>query len=480
MDELHKAKSKGTGVGHVMAVLAGICKYKIGLTGTLFGGQSTSIFWLLYRILASVRQNFGFQAELAWATDMGLIKRSFYVNPNAAIPEDGLFTGRRFFETVDERPGISPQIARYILPICIFASITDMGLPLPSYNEEIVRLDMTPGMRAQYDVLDGSPKAPGQCPSGLLAWALEEQKKETGKGAIGVWWNTIFNRPNAMFRTDLVTFNRRISGKGRYAKRSLEIIKTVPAITKELLPKEQWLINMLKAQKAAGRKVMVYVRQTGEWDIQEHLKEVIQANGLQVEIMRPSIAPSKRIVWLKKNVHKFDVLITNPRLVEVGINLTMLPTAVFMEIDPSFYTLYQAMKRVHRPFAPKPVHVYFTVYRDTAEDTILDVMCEKFLSNQLLTGQEVGGALTPDDAGSVLQVAINRLLSGESTVKARGLFATQNDITASPLGSPTIPSPVISTSLTWGDWSIQHSINIQQITHRKQKSGNRSQLSLFG
>jgi hypothetical protein len=480
LDELHKAKSKGTGVGHVMAVLAGICKYKIGLTGTLFGGYSTSIFWLLYRILASVRQNYGFEAELAWATDMGLIKRSFYVNPNAAIPEDGTFTGRRFFETVDERPGISPQIARYVLPICIFASLTDMGLPLPTYSEEIVRLDMTPDMRAQYEVLDGSPKERGQAPGGLLAWALEEQKTETGKGAIGVWWTTIFNRPNAMFRTDQVTFNRRLSGRGRFAKRSLEIVTTAPAVTGGLLPKEEWLVNMVKAQKAAGRKVMVYVRQTGERDIQEHLKELVQSAGLRVEIMKPSIAPSKRIVWLQKNVGKFDVLITNPRLVEVGLNLTMLPTAVFFEIEPSFYTLYQAMKRVHRPFAPKPVQVYFAVYNDTAEDTILDVMCEKFLSNQLLTGQEVGGALTPDDAGSVLQVAINRILSGESTVKARGLFATQNDSTASPLGSPTVSSPVMRPSLSWSDWTMQHSAAIRPAARRKQKPASQNQLGLFG
>ncbi len=481
LDELHKAKSKGTGVGHVMAVLAGICKYKIGLTGTLFGGYSTSIFWLLYRILASVRANYGFEAELAWAGDMGLIKRVFYVDQRTKIPEDGAFTGTRFFETVDERPGISPAIARYVLPICIFASINDMGLPLPAYSEEIVRPEMTLEMRAQYEELDGSPKERGQAPSGLLAWALEEQKKETGKGAIGVWWSTIFNRPNAMFRTDQVTFNRRLSGKGRFAKRSLEIVRDAPVITTAMLPKEEWLVNMAKAQKAAGRKVMVYVRQTGERDIQERLKGLLLAVGLRVEIMKPSLAPNKRIGWLQKNVGKFDILITNPRLVEVGLNLTMLPTAVFFEIDASFYTLYQAMKRIYRPFAPKPVQVYFAVYRDTAEDAILDVMCEKFMSNQLLTGQEVGGALTPDDAGSVMQVAINRILSGEATMKAKGLFATQNDSTASPLGSPTAPSPVTRPTLSWSDWTMQHRAAIKPAARRKSsKPVSQNQLNLFG
>jgi hypothetical protein len=54
-------------------------------------------------------------------------------------------------------------------------------------------------MREQYEELEGSQSKP---PRGLLAWALEKQKKsdKTGKGAISVWWNTIFNSPDTMLR----------------------------------------------------------------------------------------------------------------------------------------------------------------------------------------------------------------------------------------------------------------------------------------
>jgi len=207
-------------------------------------------------------------------------------------------------------------------------------------------------MKAQYEALDGSQNEP---PSGLFKWALEEKKRPdgTGRGAIGVWWSAIFNRPNAMFRAEQVIFNRRISGKGRFAKRVPEVVASVPAVhSGSLLPKEEWLLSTIKAQLAAGRKSIVYVRQTGERDIQEHLAEIFTKAGIRVEIMSPAIQPNKRIDWLKKNIGKFDVLITNPRLVEVGLNLTMLPTAIFYEIDPSFYTLYQAMKRVFAPSLP--------------------------------------------------------------------------------------------------------------------------------
>jgi hypothetical protein len=65
---------------------------------------------------------------------------------------------------------------------------------------------------------------------------------------------------------------------------------------------------------------------------------------------------------------------------------------------------------------------------------ILDLMGEKMLSNQLLTGQEVGGALVPEDAGNILQVAVNRLLVGVKTNQAASIFAGQNTSTTSPFG----------------------------------------------
>jgi len=72
------------------------------------------------------------------------------------------------------------------------------------------------------------------------------------------------------------------------------------------------------------------------------------------------------------------------------------------------------------------VEVYFSAYRGTAEEMILDLMGEKMLSNQLLTGQEVGGALVPENAGNILQVAVNRLLGGVKTKQATNVFAGPN------------------------------------------------------
>ena len=65
------------------------------------------------------------------------------------MAEDGAYTGTREYLSVSEMPGISPAIAGIGLKYCTFSSLKDIGLPLPEYSEEIVRLEMTDAMKAQ-------------------------------------------------------------------------------------------------------------------------------------------------------------------------------------------------------------------------------------------------------------------------------------------------------------------------------------------
>jgi hypothetical protein len=140
------------------------------------------------------------------------------------------------------------------------------------------------------------------------------------------------------------------------------------------------------------------------------------------------------------------------------------------------YVLYQAMRRIWRPFAPLPVEVYFAVYKGTAEEMILDLVGEKMLSNQLLTGQEVGGAMVPEDAGNVLRVAVNRLLRGVKTRQVTSIFAAQNAMTASPLGSPTAECPKVTPALTLEEWKARHNGLIVVKNVRKPKAIPQAQM----
>ncbi len=463
VDEVHKCKAKGTGVGWVLQALTNVSRYTIGLTGTLFGGYSTSIFWLLYRLSPAVRREFGFNDEKRWTEKYGLFKSVFYVGKNADLAEDGTYTGTKHFETVSEMPGISPAIVGLGLEHATFSSLKDIGLPLPEYSEEIVRLPMTAAMQAQISEADGSQTKP---PSGLLAWALETQKEETGKGAISVWLNTALNRPDAMFRPEQVWFNRRSleGGRGKYAIRHKELVTEFEAIDglangdsnthPSLLPKEQWLTELCRTEQFSGRKVLVYVRQTGQRDIQPRLADMLKSQGLRPAILRPSLAPARRATWIKQNAEKMDVLITNSRLVEVGLNLTMFSTGIFFEAEWSLYVLWQAMRRLYRPGAPRPVHMYFPVYEGALEESALDLLGAKMKAAQIFYGDEVGGALVEEEDESDLLHSLLRRALGETEVgRAEGLFTSgksQTEMVAttdSPIGSLMAVSPRLVTMM---------------------------------
>jgi hypothetical protein len=406
----------------------------------------TSIFWLLYRLCPEVRQAFAFNDERRWTERYGLLKHTFYTDKDSGrVDEDGAFTGTKFFETVSERPGISPAIAGVGLKYCTFSSLKDVGLPLPHYGEETIRLDLTPAMREQYAQADGSAEK-----RGLFAWALNRMEDEDGKGAISVWLNTALNRPDAMFRGEHVVFHPRVSGRGRFTVRREESVATFEPVVSpgEWLPKEEWTARTCLAELQLGRKTLVYVRQTGERDIQERLAECLKARGLRVGVLRPSLAPEKRAPWIKKHVSEFDVLLTNARLVEVGLNRTMFSTAVFAEMEWSLYTTWQAMRRLYQPGAPKPVKLYFPVYRGTLEESALDLIGAKMLAAQTFYGDEVGGALVDEnDDGNLLNDIVRKAMGELQVGRTEGIFSLGNDmlVTDSPLGSPTAISPRVLT-----------------------------------
>lgn len=445
-DEIHKCKSKGTGVGQSLMSLVNAARYTIGLTGTLLNGYSTSIFWLLYRLCGEVRQSFRFNDERRWVEKFGLLRRTFYTDSEAPVAEDGAFTGTKYFETVSEKPGISPAIAGLGLKYCTFSSLKDVGLPLPTYSEEIVRLAMTDSMQAQYAEADGS----GSGPSGLFAWALRTQKEETGKGAISVWLNTALNRADAMFREESVFFNRRLFGRGRFAKRHRELVKTFEMVAGpgEWLPKELWTAERALAEYRGGRKTLIYVRQTGDRDIQPRVQECLMAHGLRVGILRPSLAPEKRATWIKRHVNEFDVLLTNARLVEVGLNLVMFSTGVFFELEWSLAVVWQAMRRLYRPGAPKPVKLYFPVYRGTLEEAALDLIGAKMLAAQVFYGDQAGGALVDEgDEGNLLNDLVRRAMGELQVGRAEGIFTVNDESDGSEL-SVAAPMPVTNLPAT--------------------------------
>ena len=324
-DEVHQFKGKASDRGVAFHQLITAAKWTLTLTGTFFGGKSTSIFWLLHRLNAGVRRDFAFHEEKRWARLYGVLETQRRRRRDED-DDDGVYTGnRRYRNQAKEQPGVSPAIVSRLLDTTVFLSLKDLNLALPAYKEEVVSLDMLDDQGDQYRSME----------TALKQLAIQSRRY------LSTWLQWSLARPNSAFRDEAVVVDEVDDEDGETVRKVT--LMELPAINPnghKWLPKENWLASFCKAEKQQGRKVLVYVRQTGTRDIQDRVELPLQAAGLRVQILGGNVDPRKREAWIAKRVNGMDVMICNPRLVETGLDLIQFSTVVFFEPE---YSLVRRM-----------------------------------------------------------------------------------------------------------------------------------------
>lgn len=322
-DEVHQFKSKSSDRGVAFHQLVTACDQTLTLTGTFFGGKSTSIFWLLHRLNSGVRRDFGFNDETRWARLYGVLETSRRRH-RGDDEEDGVYTGnRRYRNQAKEMPGVSPAIINRLLENTVFLSLKDLGLALPTYNEEVVTLDMLMDQDDQYHNMDMT----------LRQMAIQSNRY------LSMWLQWSLARPNSSFRDEVVLIDQ-VEKDGKTVRKVPFMELPAVVSTENWLPKEDWLARYCRDEKRQERKVLVYVRQTGTRDIQDRIVASLEAKGLRALVLSGNINPRQRESWIEKHAENLDVLVCNPKLVETGLDLVQFSTIVFAEIE---YSLVRRM-----------------------------------------------------------------------------------------------------------------------------------------
>ena len=152
--------------------------------------------------------------------------------------------------------------------------------------------------------------------------------------------------------------------------------------------KEQALIDLCVKQKSQNRRVLVYSTLTDKRDTRQRLKEFLTREGIKAEILNSSVSTQKREDWVMDKVDRgIDVLITNPKLVETGLDLLDFPSIVFMQVGYNVYTAMQAMRRSWRIGQTVPVEIFFICYKGTAQQSCLELMAKKIKVTQSTSGE---------------------------------------------------------------------------------------------
>ncbi|MEN4012195.1 MAG: hypothetical protein ROW48_09200 [Bellilinea sp.] len=152
------------------------------------------------------------------------------------------------------------------------------------------------------------------------------------------------------------------------------------------------------------------------------------------------------------------------------LHLVQFSTVIFFEPEFSLYTLWQSVRRVWRLGQTQPVKAIFSVYNSTMEATALRLMGRKMKAAQLVYGDEVGGAIVPEDEGDFLTQLARDVLDGAKLPDLQTLFADDLQVSHNPLGSLTTQSAVIVPSpkvMTWDEWVGQKTVVVRRMRRKE-------------
>ena len=294
-DETHGCNGRGFAQGIAAGVLSDGCGRSLSLTGTLSGGYASTLFHLLYRFSPEIRTEFGHADESRWISRYGFVERTVGRADTDSL-EDGRNSRRRKYRTrVRERPGLAPPALFHLIGNSVFLRLSDVASDLPDYDEQVMLSSMdtstegNPGhlsQQAGYDLVFGK-----------LRKALIDALSKGSKKLLSTYLQTLLAYPDGCTRGETV-----------FDPESGDILVQVPPLSEEgVYPKERSLIDLVAAERLAGRRVLVYVTHAGTRDITGRLDDMLTRHGFRVAVLNAdTVAPDRREKWVADRVEEGD------------------------------------------------------------------------------------------------------------------------------------------------------------------------------
>ena len=389
-DEIHQFKNE-SGQGYAFGALVGACRYVLCLTGTLAGGYASDVFHLLFRTHPQLM----IEDKNKWGNPKGFIEKYGVLEKITTVrAEDGLTTMAKRRTSIKEKPGISPLLlGRMLLSNAVFMRLSDCMEYMQPYEEEVIELAMHPRMAELYRVFEETLKK-----------ALREALGKGDNSLLGAYLHALLSYPERIYQ-----------GIEVFHPHTKELVAYGPSLEEEM-PKEQELISIIKRELAEKRKVLVYIQNSDTTDISPRLAGMMGKEGIRVKVLHSGDTEGRaRIIdnWVQNGM---DVLITNPKKVEVGMDLLDFPTIIFYQIPMSTYTLRQASRRSWRIPQTRPVKVYFLAYSGTMQTRLMQLMADKLTTSLAIEGElsDKGLAALSDSSDSLAKELAKMLLEKSS------------------------------------------------------------------
>jgi superfamily II DNA or RNA helicase len=378
-DEIHQL-SGDTAQGNALASITKASRKQLGLTGTFLGGFADDCYNLLQRLDGPQMAREGFE----WGSSgrMDFVRKYGVLETTTTYEEEDNACSKKSKAkvTVKRKPGASPEMfGRFLMSNTVFINLEDISSALPSYEEEVIEVEMPGKLSESYDYLADRFKA-----------AIMEYGNGGSVGSTML--NTLLLYPDHPFGMGVIT--ARVFDEETHALKTVWIADAPELSQKELYPKEERLLEEIKSEIAAGRRCQVFVTYTRKISMLTRLQGILQNAGIRSSVMEASVATEKREAWYEKQVKAgVQVVICHPKLVETGLDLISFPTLIFYETGYSLFCLRQASRRSWRIGQNQPVRVLFMFYKDTFQERCIQHMGKKMLVSLAMEGKFSGEGL---------------------------------------------------------------------------------------
>ena len=360
-DELHEYSGESA-QGEAMAEIAGIAKKVIAMTATLINGYAKGTFYLLFRLKPRLMLADGFKYSDArkFCQRYGVVE-SIYETPETKFN----VASKNRTQKVREKflPGISPIVySRYLMENTVFLSLYDMAKDLPDYEEIPVACKMSERVEKEYRHMEDEFRT-----------VMRKDRRLANK-LLSPYLNLLTAYPDQPYGHAPVT--------------ALDFSIIPSDFTDEPNDKLNNVLELVGKKVAAGERVIIYTAWV-RLDTQPLLTDRLKEMGIKACILKQSVKAIKREDWVQKKLNEgMQVLITNQKLVETGLDLNDFTTLIFFNLSFNLYVLRQASLRSWRinQTAPK-IEVYLFYFADTMQQRALKLMASKLAAATMIEGQ---------------------------------------------------------------------------------------------
>jgi hypothetical protein len=391
-DEVHQYKGNDSDRGYAFGHLCDAATKVLALTGTLFGGKASTIFWLLYRMMPRFRRLFTNEG----ATGMRRIQDGQFLKEygllettETVIATDGKTSGNaKATTTSKEIPGLVPSLINLLLPYCVFINLSDLGYALPPYAEKRVAVQLPLDMKAEYDRVLGE-----------LYAAVSQALATNDKGLLGIYLSILMTWPEIPSRQ-----------RSAYTREGQHIVTTREFPAGPLTPKESAIVAHIKDSLSHHRRVMLFCEMTLKTDITPRWKDILHNEGISCAVCNAD--PDKRLEWFNRERDKgTQVILVHPKRVELGLDLYAWPEVIWMhEHTYSSYLVLQASRRAWRIGQKEPVNVTFYYYADTLQEQGLAATQQKAMAHVRVNGGIIDDDTMLDDNIDSMEQMLGQLL----------------------------------------------------------------------